>query len=261
MSAVTFDVWHTLLYLTPDDEERYYQAQLALASQTLREARRRADAPEGAEADLTPAFERILLDAVVEAEQGRSVTPGQQILRAGDEVGREVRPAPYLAQLEALVVRQPFRPAPHAIDLLGSLHEEGYRIGLLGNTVGETGASIRRVLTRMGFAPYVDTFVFSDEHPWAKPAPEIFWEALHRLGETPERAAHVGDAWFDIEGARRARFRAAVLFTGLQNYGPHYRALHVRARGTSPEPDRTVEDLGEVSEFLHQVLPRPGKRG
>ena len=261
MSAVTFDVWHTLVYLSPEDEEAYYRAQVATALEALRRGSPAGPfAPERTDDELSRGFERVLEEAVQAAERGVTVTPLEQIRRVGEATGRQPDGAQYLASLDRLVERTPFRAAPGAADLLGRLHDDGYRVATVGNTVGEAGASLRKVLSAAGLGRYIETFVFSDEHPWAKPSPELFHEALRRLGETPERSAHVGDAWFDIEGARRARFLGAILFTGLNEYGPHYRRFHARpSEGGPPRPDRVIRELSEVEPIVREMLPRPSK--
>ena len=261
MPAVTFDVWLTLVYLAPDDEERYFLRQVEAAVEALRDAAGASDRREVSDADLARAFERALKEAVAEAAQGRSVPPAQQLRWAGESLGLSPSPGPYLSRLAEVVARQPFHVAPGALELLRQLHEDGYRIGTVGNTVGETGASMRKVLAARGFDRYVEAFMFSAEHPWSKPSPEIFWEALRRLGERPAAAVHVGDAWFDIEGARRARLRAGILFTGLQQYGDHYRTLHERPAGQMVEGDHVVARLDEMREIVGRILPISSARG
>lgn len=254
MAAVTFDVWHTLLYLAPDEEEAYYRTQVELAVEALKSAAARPGAAVRSDLELAAAFEAELSEAVAESGRGRTVTPRDQILRAGVRVGREPAPEPYLERLAAAVERQPFKAAPGAVELLARLRTDGFRRGVVGNTVGETGASLRRVLDRLGLLGFIERSVFSDELPWAKPAPEIFWAVLRELGEARARTVHIGDAYSDIEGARRAGLRGSILYTGLQEYGPHYRSLNVRAiepHGGSP---LVASELGEVPALLAKLF-------
>ena len=255
MATVTFDVWHTLLYLSPEDEDAYYRTQVALGTRTLREAPPDPGASELSDREIGQVFERVLSEAVTEAGLGRSVTPAQQILRAATIAGRTVRTDAYLERLSAAVAEQPFRSAPGAAELLESLHTNGYRMGIVGNTVGESGAALLGVLRRVGLARHFDAFVFSDEQPWAKPAPEIFWEAIRRLEGVPERTVHVGDSWSDVEGARRAGLRGSVLFTGLQNYGVHYRALNILPGKDRLATGYVAEKLCDVGPMIQGLLP------
>lgn len=257
MPAVTFDVWHTLIYLTPDEEEAYYRGQIDLAVEILRQGETEPGAPARSDGELVRSFEEVFSEAVASGGHGRTVTPAEQILRAAERCRRRVRADRYLDGLAAMVARQPFKAAAGGLELLTGLREDGYRVAVVGNTVGETGGSLRSVLDRLGLARPVEVFVFSDEHPWAKPAPEIFWEALRLLGVPADQAVHVGDAWTDVEGASRAGLCGTILFTGLQRYGAHYQALNID-RAYDPSAARAVVgNLDEVRSIVHRLLPCP----
>lgn len=258
MSAVTLDLWHTLLYVRPEDEERYMASQIRIAEAALARAPLRSDGPRAAESELGRLFEAVYADAVETAAAGRTVSPRDQILRAARLAGRELDLEAYLADLRREVEALPFRRAPGALELLRGLRADGYRLAVISNTVGEPGAYVRPTLTRMGFDDWVESYVFSDELPWAKPAPEIFRTALDRIGSVASEAVHVGDGWSDIEGARRSGYRAGVLFTGLQEYGERYRALFAStARPVDPGTPR-VSRLEEIGPLVRELLPPRG---
>ena len=220
---------------------------IAVASRALADARRNPGAPDLTEAELGRAFEKVYVQAVAEAGIGRTVTQVEQLQQAGRMTGRDPSTGRYMEDLERVVRETPFQSAPGALEILQGLRADGYQLGIVSNTVGEPGRFLRPVLQAMGFDRYVQTFVFSDEHPWTKPSPEIFRAALDDLREPPERSVHVGDNWDDLEGARRAGLRAGILFTGLHSYSPRYEALF-----RSPGRDRPVAEY-EVN-HLHQVL-------
>jgi HAD superfamily hydrolase (TIGR01549 family) len=255
--AVTFDLWHTLVFLDPPSEEAYMEGQVGVARRALTGATRLPGAPEVTEEALGKLFEASLAEAVAEAGEGRTVTQVEQLRRAGRKVGRVPDEMAYVKELERLVRVTPFQRATGALELLEALTHDGYRLGLISNTVGEPGQSLRPMLSTMGFDPYFKTYVFSDEHPWTKPAPELFRVALHGLATAPESALHVGDGWSDIEGARRTGMRAGVLFTGLRDYGPRYRALHLTHQVAHVEADVEVRRLDEVREVARRLLPIP----
>jgi HAD superfamily hydrolase (TIGR01509 family) len=255
MPAVTIDLWHTLIYLPPEDEEAYMTHQLAMGQEVLRASRSLPGAPKVSDADLGRAFERAYEGAVAESVEGRTVTPAEQVLRAGKETGRDPDPRAYLSKLRTEVEGTRFRIAPGALDLLRELRGLGYRVGVISNTIGEPGEFLRPILARMGFDAYVETYVFSDEHPWTKPSPEIFRFALDRLKESPENAVHVGDGWADLEGARRAGFRGAVLFTGLRSYGDRYRKMFLTEVPGEPPAKYRTDRLSEVAGIVRNLLP------
>ena len=255
MPAVTLDLWHTLLFVSPEAEEQYMTAQISVARRELSRSPRRSGAPDLSDEELARAFELEYAAAVDRAGQGQTVTPAEQFRRAAAVTGRAVEVSRYLEGLEHEVRKVPFQRAPGALELLELLRNEGYGVAVISNTVGEPGAYLRPVLRRMGFDPFVESFVFSDEHPWTKPAPELFRTALDDLGETPGRAVHVGDGWSDIEGARRAGFRAGILFTGLQQYGARYRRLFLPDGWDRPHADRTTDRLEDVARIVQELLP------
>lgn len=261
MPTVTLDLWHTLIYLSPDAEERYMLRQLVLAAEVLAGSPPQPNGPGPGSVDLQDAFEREYARAVAQAEEGRTVTSAEQLTRAAKACGRVPHPERYLAALKQEVGETPFQCAPGAVDLLRELHDEGLRVAVISNTVGEPGAFLRPTLQRMGFDPFVDAYVFSDEHPWTKPAPELFRWTLERLGARPADAIHVGDGWSDIEGARRAGFRAGILFTGLQSYGARYRSLFLPRNGERLSSDYRVDSLADVPPLIRSILSHEPNAG
>ncbi len=255
MAAVTLDLWHTLIFLPPEEEERYMATQVQVATEVLESSAVGPGATERSTEELRRAFAAEYTRAVKEAGQGRTVTPAEQVRRAGLATGRLVDPNRYLERLGAVVGDLGFQRAPGALEFLEGLREDGYRLGVISNTVGEPGAFLRPALRAMGVERLVNAIVFSDEHPWTKPAPEIFRETLHQLSATPDEAVHVGDGWSDIEGARRAGLRAGILFTGLQNYGAWYKSLFLPDGWDRPATDHVASRLDEVREMVHTILP------
>lgn len=255
LSAVTFDLWHTLCYLEPTAEETYMQRQAAAACDTIIESPRKPGAGYLASDEIARLFDRELAGAVAAAGEGQTVTPEEQFRSTAEAAGREPMFDVYLERLGRVVRETPFVRAPGALELLESLRQQGYRLALISNTIGEPGHLLRPVLREMELAPYFEAELFSDEHPWAKPAPEIFRAALDRLGESPSEAVHVGDGWSDMEGSRRADFRGSILFTGLRSYGTRYQSLFV-ATGWDPtgEP-HTAAGMEEVGRKISELLP------
>jgi len=255
MAAVTLDLWHTLMYLPPEDEEAYMEHQLAFGKEVLRSAAPLPGAPALSDEELGRAFEREYTDAVAQSAHGVTITPAEQFARAARTTGRDADAQDYLSLLKGEVERTRFLRAPGALELMKDLRESGYRVGVISNTVGEPGAFLRPVLESMGFDRFVETYVFSDEQPWTKPSPEIFRLALSRLAEEPPRAVHVGDAWSDLEGARRAGYRGAVLFTGLHAYGESYRKLFLPEVPGAPAASYRADRLDEVAPIIARLLP------
>jgi putative hydrolase of the HAD superfamily len=96
------------------------------------------------------------------------------------------------------------------------------------------------LLRGAGVADLFDTIVVSDEIGWRKPRPEIFVEALDRVGVKPQEALFVGDrADIDVVGAQRLGMPVAWV----------NRDASPLPDGISP-PDYEIRDLGELAPIL-----------
>lgn len=102
-----------------------------------------------------------------------------------------------------------FEEVPGAGAACRALTECGLRLAVVSNW----DVGLHEHLGALGLGALVDAVVTSAEAGAPKPAPAVFELALARLGVTPERAVHVGDAAADAEGARAAglRFEPAPL--------------------------------------------------
>jgi FMN phosphatase YigB (HAD superfamily) len=109
-------------------------------------------------------------------------------------------------------------------------------------------------LDQAGLGERIEAWAFSDQLPWAKPAPEIFWHCLGMLGISRERAIHVGDGWSDIAGARAAGLRAGVLFTGEQRYGKSYGRFFAPTRPELLEASPRIDRLAELPDLAEKLL-------
>jgi putative hydrolase of the HAD superfamily len=103
-------------------------------------------------------------------------------------------------------------PNTGALDVLRVLASSGLVLALVCNTGRTPGKMLRLVLERLGMAPYLRVFSFSDEVGLRKPHSEIFHRTLKALGVMPAEATHVGDTLTtDVEGARGVGMRAIHL--------------------------------------------------
>jgi FMN phosphatase YigB (HAD superfamily) len=254
-AAVTFDLWHTLLYLPPGAEEEYIQSQFDLGRAVLDKAPRKPSV-RGADPalDSVEAFRAEYLEAVHSAERGVSVSPAEQIRRAGNRLGKDADSEEYIRRLGDLVLHARFEVAPGAPALLRELHESGIHIAVVSNTVGEPGRFLKKICARLGLDDWVECWAWSDELPWAKPSPEIFLYALSELHVAPLNAVHVGDGAADVQGAVRAGYRAGILFTGLRNYGATYAQLFLPAYKDLPPASLIVDKLSDVPPIVRTLF-------
>lgn len=253
--AVTLDVWHTLVYLAPAAEEEYLERQLEARTRVLEGWPRSPRARHPPLRDARRAASEAFDEAVRLSHQGRAMSLTTQAIHAARRSGRTARPLDLARALAELVERTEFRASPGAVEMLERLEARGVRRGVVSNTVGEPGEALQRVLDRLGLGRYIEAWAFSDQLPWSKPAPEIFWHCLGALGTGRERAVHVGDGWFDLVGARAAGLRAGIWYTGQQNYGERYRRLFGGDGPPRGGGELRVDRLAEIPDLVDTLLP------
>lgn len=148
-----------------------------------------------------------------------------------------------------------FRPklVEGAAELLYSLRDKGYRLGLISNTGRTPGRVMREVLEDYGMLRCFDSATFSDEAGYIKPSPRIYEMAMDSLGARPEGTVHVGDnPLLDVYGARACGIRA-ILFTKYMASFERYASKYYHANGRHAEPDGVVASLGEVEAALSRL--------
>jgi putative hydrolase of the HAD superfamily len=102
-------------------------------------------------------------------------------------------------------------PDPEAEPALRLVEERGVRAAVISNSNG----SVRRILTELGLARYLEFVLDSGELGIEKPDPRIFQLALDRAGVEPARAIYVGDLYsIDVLGARAVGMTPVLLDPG-----------------------------------------------
>lgn len=101
-----------------------------------------------------------------------------------------------------------FQPYNDVRPCLERLSEKGFALGIISNW----DISLHRVLETFELTHYFQVVLASLEEGVEKPAKRLFQLALERTGFQAEEALHVGDdAWDDLQGARNAGMRAALI--------------------------------------------------
>jgi len=95
-------------------------------------------------------------------------------------------------------------PRPGAGELLKTLSDRGFRLGLLTRS---SEAFARQSLLRTQLAPFFSYLRSRSTAGPAKPSPEALLLLLKDMGVPIDRALYVGDHLLDAECARRARVR------------------------------------------------------
>ena len=128
------------------------------------------------------------------------------------------------------------KPGTDAVRVLGELGQRGYRLALVSNHT--TLPQLRKV-RRLGFEPFLEAIVTSEEAGVEKPDRRIFELALDKLGLGAAETAFVGDnPAGDIAGAVGAGIATTILTTEYVT------------SASSDEADHTVTALDDILEVL-----------
>jgi HAD superfamily hydrolase (TIGR01509 family) len=147
-------------------------------------------------------------DGATEAMLGMSSPEWSRYMR--DEVGVALEPATISERVVAHVLdtydeRLPLLPgADAAVERMA----ERWPLALASSSNKEV---IERVMRTSGWAPLFRTWVSSEEVDRGKPAPDVFLEALRRLGVDSGAAAGVEDSHNGILAARAAGLRVIAV--------------------------------------------------
>ncbi len=193
--ALLFDLWGTLVFDSPQQDEPRRATRVRLTLEALRSA-----GQPYPEETVTAALRTLSREHGTLHRQGRDIAVPEKVERFLNQV------EPDLAQrLSAKTVRAvedalvapgrltpPF-PAPGAIETLREAQARGLALGLISNTGLTPGYVLREVLADHGLLPFFQVLTFSDEARLAKPAAEIFHCTLEALGVPPADALFVGD--------------------------------------------------------------------
>lgn len=100
---------------------------------------------------------------------------------------------------------------PGARDLLQHVHELGHVVVIV--TSAEEN-QLKLLLEPLDCADILDEIVHGEAVDAAKPAPDLFHEALARTGIPPHRVVTLGDTGWDVEAANRADIACVAVETG-----------------------------------------------
>lgn len=130
-------------------------------------------------------------------------------------------------------------PLAGAKETLEAVKAQGYKLGLLSNTMF-TGAAHIADLRRFGLDGYFDAMLFSaDVNKW-KPQPAPYLHLVAELGGDVETAVFIGDSpEHDIVGAHSAGLQAILIRSSQRFHLPE-----------SVQPDATIHHLAELPPTL-----------
>jgi beta-phosphoglucomutase len=101
-------------------------------------------------------------------------------------------------------IRQDAIALPGAIELLGALHEAGYKQALASSA---PMANIDVVIEVLNLKRYLEALVSGENVPHGKPAPDVFLKAAEELGIAPDKSLVIEDAVHGVEAAHAGGMR------------------------------------------------------
>jgi putative hydrolase of the HAD superfamily len=254
ITAVTFDLWQTLLIDTREQGRARAQVRLDGARDILH---RFGEAYDGEH--VREAYRACYRQCHAIRDRNEDVSFREQVEMFVNNispglVGR--LPGELLEDICRVYADSFFvhPPTPHAqaAAVLRQVKELDLRIGLISNTGMTPGTTFRSYLEQQGLLEYFDALTFSDEVKLAKPAPEIFLMTVRSLGAAPAQTVHVGDhVENDVAGAKGCGLRTVWI-----------EGFYPREDPSDPNtaPDISVTELGQVVAAIRQLAGRPGGR-
>ena len=138
------------------------------------------------------------------------------------------------------------QPKTETYSVLSQLKREGFKLGLIVNTIDSSGDAYRElVANNLALGNMFDSMTFSNEVGFSKPHPLIFGTAQTELEiENPQDIIHVGGNLFDdIIGAAKVKFRTMYLQRNK------YNLLEVE----KAKPDFKLKHLSEILDKIQEI--------
>ena len=188
-----------------------------------------------------------MIDAVVFDMDGVIVDSEQVWDDVREQIGLSESPEEINAEVVARMLERYGEQLPlidGAVDAVRRLAPE-FRLGVASSS---NLPLIAAVLERAAIADLFDTVVSSEEVARGKPAPDVYLEAMRRLGAEPAHAAAIEDSSNGIRSAHAAGMRVIALPNA--HYPPAPDALALA--------DAVVGSTYELTPELVRGLPHPG---
>lgn len=134
--------------------------------------------------------------------------------------------------------RVAWKAYPEVPNVLETLREAGYRLGVISNA----DHMLPGILEEVDLARFFDTVTYSFDVGAEKPDTRIFRHAIATAGATAKQSVHVGDSFeADYLGARRAGLHAILL----------------QREGAPPAPCPLIRSLSALPDLFGDGRSRP----
>ena len=205
IDTVTFDLWNTLLFNKPQDNERYKQRRLEAIRGLLEKNGLNVDFDS-----LYRAHEEGFEKCKETWKKNLDLSTQEQLkimFSFLDDKRFKTIPQSLMLKVEEIflapILKDPSPLIQGAKKIVQHVQAEGYKIGLICNTGRTPGRIIRELLKNLDMIKYFGALTFSNELKIRKPDPRIFFHTLSQLKSDPATSMHVGDELkLDVLGAR-----------------------------------------------------------
>jgi HAD superfamily hydrolase (TIGR01549 family) len=205
--AILFDMGYTLVHFEPPQEIIVQEALRVLGAERSADEIMEAVKVvwgeyyrDGASATFpaTPEYDREVQEHLEQALLG-------QLGLARDPETRRT----FAESVEAWFSRPGvMRPYPEVVEVLATLREDDYRLGIVSNW----SWNLRERVSQVELDSFFDTIWASAYAGCNKPHPDILNQALVQMGVSADRALYIGDSYeHDVVGARNAGVEVALL--------------------------------------------------
>ena len=145
---------------------------------------------------------------------------------------------------------------PDVAETLTTLRARGLRLGLVSNAAYRPRLMTQQ-LAALGLLPYFDGVTFSSEVGVRKPHPEIFTDALRKVGVEARRAVFVGDrVREDIQGPQRLGMRAVLSREWRQEDDPGVADFVIQRLGELPAVVDRLASGRRAADTYNEVTSR-----
>lgn len=211
IDTVTFDLWNTLIYTSPQDNLKYKNERIDGFFSVLNKTGRNVFREE-----IEKAYDKSFEIYKPIRDRNEDISTREQVQIILECLGNpefQDLTENVLSELEEVLAKAIFSDLPNLVEgseeTLSYLDEKNYRIGLICNTGRTPGKVLREVLKRRNIVQFFRVVTFSDELKIRKPNPEIFLHTLKSLNASPSTSLHIGDELeSDILGAKRCGMQA-----------------------------------------------------
>ena len=225
IDTVTFDLWNTLIYTSPQDNLRYKNKRIEGFFSVLNKTGRNVSREE-----IEKAYDKSFEIYKPIRDRNEDISTREQVQIILECLGNpefQDLTEDVLSELEKVLANAIFSDLPNLIEgseeVLSYLFKKNYKIGLICNTGRTPGKVLREVLKRRNIIQFFRVLTFSDELKIRKPNLEIFLHTLKSLNASPSTSLHIGDELeSDILGAKRCGMRAGWISPDRDKLQPDF---------------------------------------